>query len=367
MPGTLLLIFILIVSLNVSAQVKKTKDIFTASVYYHYGVVLPHHRTIKELTKDQIYGLEINFGLLPSNGRSWVASYKRPEIGFGLYHTSLGNKEVFGKATALYPYINFPLYDSPKLDFYLKIGMGLAYTRKKFDETKNNANVAIGSHINAFFKLMSGAHFSISPKVAINSGIGFSHLSNGAIKLPNKGLNMLTTNIGIKYYLNDRKPLTYVPPINKGKLDNEISFILSGGVKELENKNRYYTTSLSCNYGIGINAKQRLGLGVDFFYDESKNKENTDSNDNTNFEDQFSQAITFTHDFVIQRFSIIANIGVYTWYRTKPERPIYSRVGLRYQISDHIIGNISLKAHVGRADFIEWGIGYKIKTKSSTR
>jgi hypothetical protein len=38
-------------------------------------------------------------------------------------------------------------------------------------------------------------------------------------------------------------------------------------------------------------------------------------------------------------------------------------LGLRYQLNEHLLANLSLKAHLGQADFIEWGVGYKISKK----
>lgn len=365
MKNKLLFIVLLFSSLHVSAQDIKPKDIFTSTVRYHYGVILPHHKSIKYLTKDRLSAVEVNFGILPSNSRSWVSLYNRPEIGLGLYHTNLGNDDVLGNATAVYPYINFHLKEGVRWDFDLQIGMGIAYTDKPFHKTSNYTNIAIGSNFNAFFKFMGTANYALAPKWRINSGIGFCHISNGAIKLPNKGLNMLTGNVGIQYYWNGKKPRKHYYKIEKQKLDNEFSIVWSHGAKQVSeiDEHKYYSTSLSCNYGIGINAKQRIGFGVDFFYDKSANRGHWDFDPQTGFKDRFSQAIILTHDLVIQRFSIIANIGVYTLYETSPEHPIYSRLGLRYQITKNIVSNISLKAHLGKADFIEWGIGYKFKTK----
>jgi hypothetical protein len=38
----------------------------------------------------------------------------------------------------------------------------------------------------------------------------------------------------------------------------------------------------------------------------------------------------------------------------------YNRIGFRHQWSDKWLISLSLKSHLFRADFIEWGMGYRI-------
>ena len=342
------------------AQRTKYSDNHIVTTRYHYGVVLPHHPSIKFLINDQISAFEINYGIIPDINRSWSQLYNRPEIGIGFYHGTLGNDEVLGRVNAVYPYINFKLKEFSSLKIELQTGFGIGHTQKHFDPTENYINVAIGSKLNAFFKLLLNSKYFVTSKWSINGGVGFQHISNGAVNVPNKGLNMLTGNLGIQYHFKEYKKIS-APLKRAERLKNQISIVWSNGVKQTKeiDENKYYTTSLSANYGLGINPKQRIGFGIDFFYDESANRGGSDLNPKTNFKDRFSQAIILSHDLVIQKFSVITHIGVYTWYETKPEKPMYARVGLRYNINRNFLANLSLKAHLGKADFIEWGIGYR--------
>ncbi|WP_421920234.1 acyloxyacyl hydrolase [Marinifilum sp.] len=315
---------------------------------------------------DQVRAVELNFGLLPSTNRYWSKLYNQPEIGLGFYHGSLGNKEVFGKTSALFPFIIFNLKDFRKGDLHLQTGFGLAYNKKHFHPSENYANVAIGSKFNAFFKLLLSGSYNLSKRLSAVIGVGFQHLSNGSVHVPNKGLNLLTTNMGLKYHFKSKEFNKNITVLNS-KLNNELTMIWSGGLKQASeiDDNNYFASSLSTNYSFGINAKQRLGCGVDLFYDEASNRGDWNFAPETKFKDRFSQAIILSHDLVIQRISIITHIGIYTWYKTKPEKPLYTRLGLRYNLSKTIVANLSLKAHLGKADFIEWGIGYRFKKKKN--
>ena len=106
---------------------------------------------------------------------------------------------------------------------------------------------------------------------------------------------------------------------------------------------------------------------IDFFYNKAANRGKWDFDPETSFKNRFSQAIFISYDLAIEKFSIIANIGVYTFYKTTPEKPIYTRLGLRYRFGEHLVTSLCLKAHMGKADFIEWGIGYRIKRNKNEK
>ncbi len=347
------------------AQEKSEKNIFTTTLRYHYGIVMPHHKSISYLVNDQISAVELNFGYIPSYEKKWAKLYKQPEIGIGLYHGSLGNDKALGNVTAIFPYINFPLLVGSKWEFSTQLGFGLGLANKHFDPVRNYTNLAIGTKFNAFFKLIAQGSYSVNSKWGINAGLGFNHISNGAISAPNKGLNLLTSNVGVKYYWNDKNRKLFTPAAREEKLPNEFILIWGNGIKQASEKDhhKYYTSSLTGNYSFGINAKQKIGFGIDLFYNKAANRGKWDFSPEISFKNRFSQAIFISHDLAIGKFSIIANIGAYTFYKTTPEKPIYTRLGLRYELNEHFLTSLGLKAHMGKADYIEFGIGYRIKRK----
>ena len=79
----------------------------------------------------------------------------------------------------------FILRDS---DFSGQSGLGLGFVQRIYNVETNQLNNAIGSHVNALvdFRLDFSYH---SDRNEISFGTEMLHLSNGAIKLPNLGLN----------------------------------------------------------------------------------------------------------------------------------------------------------------------------------
>ena len=121
-------------------------------------------------------------------------------------------------------------------------------------------------------------------------------------------------------------------------------------------------------YAIGGDAtwatgrKRRLGFGFDIFYDESNKV--IHNRDTTN---QFSDndvefvrpGIHISHDLVIDRLSVVTQMGVYLYSKYKGDGMIYHRVAMRYLLYRGLFFNFSIKSHWANADNIEWGFGYK--------
>jgi hypothetical protein len=55
--------------------------------------------------------------------------------------------------------------------------------------------------------------------------------------------------------------------------------------------------------------------------------------------------------------------GYYLFVRWNDDGDFYHRFGLKYYFNDHFIANLTIKTHFSKADFIEWGIGYRIPFK----
>ena len=72
-----------------------------------------------------------------------------------------------------------------------------------------------------------------------------------------------------------------------------------------------------------------------------------------------------SYDLVISDLSIIINMGAYIYSRYPDDETVYQRIGLRYRVNKKLFVLMHLKSHWGKADFIEWGVGYRIdKLKS---
>ncbi len=109
--------------------------------------------------------------------------------------------------------------------------------------------------------------------------------------------------------------------------------------------------------------KKRIGIGLDIFYDGSIAKRiekgNTDEKINQN---NLRQGAHISYDLIFGKVFFTVQAGYYFLVDWNDDPNLYNRLGLRYQ-HNNFIYNVSLKTHLGRADYIEWGIGYVLFQK----
>jgi hypothetical protein len=362
-----LILFISIISLTcygLRAQDISNNKKFSIGINYHQGLFVPKNQYINYLIQDKISAFELKLALHPSLQKHWVKQFAVRKFGLGYYQGTLGNSSSLGEIRSLVPFIQFGIKSWDRFQINTDIGVGIAIMSKYFHPVKNYSNKLIGSKFNAHIKFGLEANYSFS-HFDLTSGIVFSHFSNGARKQPNDGLNIVTGSIGLNYKFG-KTVLTETKQNNYSKLKDEFSLLFNQGWKQ-DNKQDptiYYVSNLSLAYTKGINSKQRVGAGIDLFYDQSVGRGNWVKAPRTSFKNRLLQAVFISHELVIDKVSFITQIGFYTLYDIKPTtNPFYNRLGLRYKFSNHFLANFSLKGYLGNSDLIEMGIGYYFNKK----
>lgn len=307
---------------------------------------------------------------------------------------------MLGNLLALYPYLNFKLFNLGSLQFKLKAGAGVSYLTKTFDNTAtdpmnlNTGNAAIGSKVNVYFAGGVNLTMPVYGGFSLVSDFQWNHASNGSFYQPNSGINMINASVGLLYSaMNDKPELK-----KRTNLDQSLAleFIVSGGAREYYYKdNRQYPTgSFVVALYKPLGNAFRLGLGLETFYDgvfngktEFKRVYLTEDK----FENKIRTGIALRPEMVFGRFTAGIHFGMYLYNPVKNLEPynqakivsldkpliykynieeedgwFYTRAALQYAISDRFFLSLGLKTHLQKAEFIEWGMGYRINTGKKT-
>ena len=330
------------------------------------GVLMAHRETMSHLVQDRSFAYELEFSRQDTSNDVWSQIFKYPSTGLSLTYCDYGNRDVLGTSFSIFRFAKFPLYQSEKLGFFdFRLGTGLSYITKKYHPYNNKKNIAIGSHINGFvnFQLAWAKHYN---RFFIGGGVDFSHISNASLKMPNQGLNTLTAfltggiNIGERTMYNG-------PEFNKDSIGtvrdfNKWRFQFVFGLKQ--NIPGHYE---SRNFGIaalqGIYRKQLSPIwdaefGVDLTYNEA----------NRWFYEV--EPVPIYEAFLVGAYSGLSlsmykaqlyfGLGVYGLNLINPAGWIYDRIGVRFIANEHWDLSIGVKAHIGVADYLEWGLGYRL-------
>ena len=340
-----------------------------AGVALHYGFVIPHHSFIEYLLTSHIRSAEVIMGLKLND-----SLYYQPRQGIGFFYSELGNQEILGRSFSLFGYSEYHLFHSPneKLRGDFRIGIGLGYVTRIFDIQENNMNMAISAHLNAHIHLGFQCTYAVTPLSSVSAGVRLSHLSNGKIKSPNTGLNLFTL------YAMYSLQLTKFPAEKKNKCRQPTPHswmyegVLAGGttVIDAHTPGRYGVFMTNLTIFRQYHARYRAGLGMDIFYNQAYYPW---LNSNNMYDWQpavhyprnvnFSGGIHCAHEVCHHRLVYTVQMGVYLRSAMYGTGGLYHRIGIKYTLSPSWAINLTLKSHWAVAEYIEWGMAYRISQK----
>lgn len=290
--------------------------------------------------------------------------YNNPIYGIGFY-TSTFNNDIVGSPYALYGFVQTPFgnINNEKWSFDYRIGLGLSGNFKPYDEDKNPLNLAIATKNNVFIDFGIRTQYKLSPKFRAGLGLAYHHFSNGALKLPNKGVNLIPLTASITYQPDGKtykKDTTGLEPYPKKFLYH---VNIGAGLKQVarDRDRRYFKSTFSLYASTHVSYKWRIGGGMDIFYSDSGNDEEIAEDKTGKLSAKLSGGPAFYLVHVLNNDLVLnGNIGYYihNQYFNGEINKIFLRAGFRYYVYKNFNAGISIKAHKGKADFIESTLGY---------
>lgn len=327
------------------------------------GTILKHKEGISHLITAPSRGFRIHFERKTHGDQPWEKRYNYPDLGVTFTYLDYGN-EALGSTLGLAPYFGFYLTKNKMARSFwrYKLGMGMGYTKNTYDPIHNNKNIAISTKITSEVLVELDHFYKFSPRLESMVSLSMTHFSNGAIKKPNSGINVVSANLGLRYKISptsyeykntEDTPITKkigFVVITKGGLNEEV---VGGGARPF--------VILTGMLDKQINHKSRIGAGLEWFHSESLRKEVEYSNQ---FGDETPKTarlgVFIGHELMVNDFSLISQFGYYLYDPYKNFDKTYVRANLRYYLTKQLFGGIGVKSHVGKAESAEFIIGYRI-------
>ena len=348
-PCFLLLTFILLASFHSNAQQNNLFFDITGGS----GRLYPHHPEMKPFAGPVSF-FNARLGLKTRGQKEWQRVYNYPEIGIGLSHNYLTTKSL-GNPTASYSFINLPLLPDSKLKLNLGMLLGFAWGFNPYNE-QDKINIAISSKCTAYASINLNTSIKIGQNFDILLSAGGYHYSNGNMKKPNKGINMLGAETGLRYSFPKSDTELNTEPVDPIVKSSSVLVFTSWSVKDEATYFRHYSAgTFSMGYYHTISHKSRLSTGIDLFYDEGNlyftQKENLLKN-------KLAVGLFGGHELTFNQLSIVTQIGIYLRNPSPNDPFYYERLGVRYIIAKRFAPSVTIKAHEFKVDFIEWGLGF---------
>ena len=354
-----------LIPVRVGGQDATTQIPWIAGSSVHTGFLLNHHNNMRILNETTPYALEIFIARSTGGEKTWQSFYHNPLYGVSCMILNTGSPSYLGKAHAVYPFMNFYLTGAHRtVNLNLRVGTGVAYVEKKFDRFENYKNRAISTHWNVLISLRMEGRVWVAPPLYLSGGCGLTHISNGAFRKPNTGLNYITVFAGAGYAFGKEK-LTEPVDLNNYDADRKWHYTvyLSGGVKSytINDDTQYAAWGLSLEASRSHLAFTRFSGALDLFYDTSDYAVLLEKEMKTGKIQTVKPALAAGYEFLFGALSAHVQMGGYLYTKNTDYGWVYQRLALSYTLSRRMNIRFGLKTHWGQADYIELSFGYRIR------
>ncbi len=357
-------LLLILLSFSYSNAQPSPKPTYTFTPRLHYGYIWNFSEEVAHLANQHMPAIELNVTKQTKGSKAWQQEYLYPQVGYSLMYFAFDPKKPVGNALAALIHAGKNFYKTKRTNLQWRLGYGLAYVERRYEVEHNLKNNVISQRINFTISGQLNYNVQLTPSVLFNMGIGLFHISNGSLKRPNFGINLPTLHAGLG--------LNIVKGDHEYKKDSVVAFKRKTyfhispfmGLKEVYPVNgpKYFLGGFNALVERRINRKSGLHAGVDFSYDHSKKAEIAyDSLPVANTVFNRAQAgIILGHELYIHRLSLLTQAGIYVHDPARLNKTFYQKVGLKYYVTEKIFVNMTMKLHLGIADWIEWGGGIRL-------
>lgn len=329
---------------------------FRYALGYRHGLLLNHHEELRDLYGGiNPQGIEFTWLKQTDGSKDWHQVWNFPDIGINLAYYNLQDRDL-GFTVLSSVFLQKYIGDrSDKLQLSFKVAPGISYSNKIFKKGENDNNTFVSTKINMVMEGNFLAHYQLSDQTHAFGGISFSHYSNGGVRLPNSGINIPALTLGMTYTPHPSRitrEYREIPNISR-KVTAHLMY--AGSLKAIneESKELGYAWTLSGYGHWRLNHRSAMTGGLDLFYNStiSERVDNPEAS-------EYRVGIHGGHDLTAGPTSLLLQVGYYIYRPVDVDKSFYWRLGMKQQISPRFFAGLFLKAHMGRADVLEWGLGY---------
>ncbi len=365
-----LFLFTLLFSVNTKAQETLKPKFQNGQVAYsfHIGKIVPHRTYFRPKISGVTFIHEISYVKQTDKFSKWAKFYDFPLTGISLAYIDLSNNNVFGQAVGVLPFINFRKRKE-YLNYNIKIGVGLAYFTKTFDEINNYTNNAIGGHFTNYTRFAFGLNKKISKKIDTNIDFSLTHFSNGNTEQPNLGINIISGKIGLVYNIKTVENSFKKTELNS-KAFKKYSYFINFGLgfsSVVVNGGPNYPVWVFSGFVAKKHAvKGAYTLGFDFEKHEAVERLiiNQEHEYNNLFFASSKVTLLAGYNFIFPHFNYHAQIGTYIFNPNVQKGNVVVKLNAFYHFKNQYepqkinpyIG-VSLKSHYFSADFVQLVLG----------
>ncbi len=328
------------------------------------GLIMPSvHPASNALLKQSNYmAISLQFGWHCDTTKIYSKIYNHPIYGIGIYYGTFNNQSI-GNPLAVYFFIKTPFICKKSWKAFYEIGSGMADNFNPYDKYTNPNNELIGSKLNMFGHLSIGIEYRILKRLKLGATVGYRHFSNGFIKAPNFGINVMPVTLSGTYNLPEIKSHYLKENVHSFLQHNLISIFYAPGSKNFgAGERNYFVSTIGFQFIHQISYKTGIGGGFDIFY-KSSGKDKVQGEE-SGISKSLSSGMCVSIEWVLtEKFRINTGAGLYLLRNPENDEPypFYERISARYSITKNLFAGVGIKINGNSSDYIEWTLGYVFK------
>ncbi len=329
-----------------------------AGMLLNAGTIFVHSADVENTSGSRPFGIELEWGKRMLGEDAWRNCHCYPTHGLLLGFTSYDNR-VLGSGLHLAYFLEYPFLPYAKVTPVIRGAVGFSFSNTPWHAEKNPENQSYSLPVNAFLQLQLGLDAMIFPSGILSARIGYNHISNGGIRLPNKGINWPTVSLG---YLHT---FGYYNPSGRARIPlekNDKRWLCRAELFSSLSTREMETSRVLWIYGTMFSAARKLSRlhtlsgAAEWHFSELLLHELEKSGSTAS---AHRAAILAGHDFLLGRFVFSQQIGFYLYDPSRFNDPLYHRWTLNYVHRSGFSAGISLKAHRQVAEFTDIRIGWQ--------
>lgn len=298
--------------------------------------------------------------------QDWQKIYRVPYYGAGLSVGDFYNPQEIGYPISVYGILGIPIKRWEKLELYSEFQFGIAFNWEHYDSITNPKNLVIGGGLTVHLNIGIHAFYPLTKNLDLGAGISFVHFSNGGFERPNRGFNIYTPSVELKYHLFQKPDSRSIKKPSRLTRSNDLYFMLGYGDHQLNehelDTNYFAVAGLSAIYFTQMSNAFRLGFGSDLNYWVGLNA-HPDGTIAPRTLDNFTIGIIAQPEFIIDKLTLVGGIGIYAVHLNYGNfKQTYQRLGVRYEFYKNISIGINVRSiNFMLAELLEFNLGYRIK------
>jgi lipid A 3-O-deacylase PagL len=313
--------------------------------------------------------LTVEIGRQTDGSREWHHLYGLPAYGFGVSVAQLGSG--VSRPVDAYTFFSWPFaHLNDHVQLTTDIGMGVSWNWKAFNQRTNSYASVLGSNMNARIDWGFYVRYVATPQTSLYAGVDFTHRSNGGMRQPDQGINVIGPSVGLRYNLTPERAVRPSDDAPAFRPSTEFIVGVLGGRKNvLDEVNYLHDDFGAVNITTGLQRQfyryGKVAVGTDLIYDGSSDARGDALNASLVRQGAFGHRLAVGvyggYEHVIGRFGAIVQAGYKVFNGSEnPNAPsLYERYGWRFRFNDRMWGTFAVRAVASRkADALEFGLGY---------